>query len=213
MRSLDALHWFLLESRWQYDLLGWFGNCRRRSSSPFKDYADRDLGSAFCTLMSNTVLCISGQPRGLLCFYLQGDHPSEAQVDARFEFSLIVLQLCCDPLPHAKKSIVGLLTGGASIGRPNVNPSNVFGFAIDTSHPARISWRNAVRVPPFVSSLWYATEGRYDSDDLLPGSSSQPVENSPQGYHKVTVYSKFLPCVSTIRSWVSTTARTLVSRP
>ena len=35
--------------------------------------------------MSNTGLVHQlGQPRGLLWFHLQGDHPSEAELDARF---------------------------------------------------------------------------------------------------------------------------------
>ena len=100
-----------------------------------------------------------------------------------FGFSLVVVaNLLCSSATRVR-----LLTGCASIVRPNVNPSNVFGCAIDTLQPARISWRNALRVPPFISSLWYATEAQYDYDDFLPGVPQNLWEIPPKGYDKVTV--------------------------
>ena len=91
------------------------GNCRGRSSSPFKDYADRNLGR----LMSNTAFCISriGLADSLVSF--QGGHPSETEVYLQFcFFPLVVVANNC----HTQENIVRLLTGDlfdwTRLGRP-----------------------------------------------------------------------------------------------
>ena len=77
-----------------------YGNRRKRSSSPFKDYADRDFGSSYsahawslvklCEVSGRTNLGVKlGQPRRLFRLHVVVEHPSEAKMRNKLCF-------CCN---------------------------------------------------------------------------------------------------------------------
>ena len=95
-----------------FDNLGFqaYGNCRERSSSPFRDYADRDLGSPSFLRMT----CLLGRTGSwtsrwvsladFSSFIFEEEHPSEADDEKRvLSFPLLFTWLYSRPLnlPHA----------------------------------------------------------------------------------------------------------------
>ena len=121
------------------------GNCQGRSSSPFRimqivSLIVRIASRRPCRERSHGSSAQLGPPRGLLWFYLQGGHPSEAIVDKRFcVHSCCLLLLCFAPTACFKKEIVKLLTSDVSIERDYAFPLNLSALFSTPSNLAALS--------------------------------------------------------------------------